>query len=261
MVCQRFQSKFLGSTVRSALNMGQRIEIFAAVFGVCIAAARSTAAPSRMDFQQSFRVSWNTTFPHDGCDAPISVTFGWAHIYVSLNTGVVSFLNNSTGKIMSSAVVPSQSCSIWSNSFPLVEPLEQNNSAVVVGGNVAIAFRGTSFDHDNVLWRSPEFVCTNLIAVSSQAVVVTNFTDYGVINAKNGSMWTLTYTTYENSSDCDANMYLIDPLKSTASMAFYTYWPSFSAGKTIYAMYNAVTGGILHCRCLVLRNLFNFTSG
>eukprot|EP00041_Stephanoeca_diplocostata_P011354 m.187236 g.187236 ORF g.187236 m.187236 type:complete len:142 (+) comp18501_c0_seq7:233-658(+) len=140
--------------------MDSRTGIYVALLGICMNGSESVTKVNFSEAEQGTQVLWNTTFPHNGCYAPISVTFGWGNIYASLNIGIIAFLDNNTGKIKNTAEIPSQSCSIFSNSYPLVLPLSQANVAVVAGGNTIMAFRGTSLNHTDVLWRSPEFVCT-----------------------------------------------------------------------------------------------------
>eukprot|EP00041_Stephanoeca_diplocostata_P011355 m.187234 g.187234 ORF g.187234 m.187234 type:complete len:234 (+) comp18501_c0_seq7:733-1434(+) len=72
-------------------------------------------------------------------------------------------------------------------------------------------------------------------------------------------MWTMSFATYDNSSQCDTNMYLIEPTKSTSSFAFYTYWPSFAAGNTIYMMYDALSGERLWERTSDVISYFHYS--
>ena len=185
-------------------------------------------------------VQWNTTFPSNDGHALVDAAFGWGKIYASLGSNV-SFLDSATGCIISSEAIPPQGCYIWSSVISVI-PLTQHNTAVVAGGNKLAAFHGTSFQH-NTVWNSPEFDCPNLQSVGTKAVVVTNFTTYGIVNTASGSMWTLPYTTYKDYSNWDANLYLIEPSATAPLAVFFTLWPSFNASfNTTYAMYDGATG-------------------
>lgn len=65
------------------------------------------------------------------------------------------------------------------------------------------------------------FDCPNLQSAGTKAVVVTNFTTYGIVNTAPGSMWTLRYTTYKDYSNWDANLYLIEPSATAPPAVFF----------------------------------------
>ena len=105
------------------------------------------------------------------------LSFGWGKIYATLPTGRAVFIHNDTGAVMTSADIPNESCLIWSATTAVMPLPTQADTAVVAGNNSLSAFRGTGLGK-SAIWTTEYFACTNVLAVSSQAVAITNFTTH-----------------------------------------------------------------------------------
>ena len=211
-----------------------------------LAAASALAPPPQL--------AWNATFEAVAQgDGLIDLQFGWGRIYVSLDSHAV-FLDNVTGHALNAEPRPDYSCYVWT-SRAFVQPLRaQPGMAVVAGNRTVTAFNGTDYeDGAAVAWRSPAFDCPYLEGVTSQVVVVNNFTVFGFVDVADGSMWTLNYTTLDQQSSVTDNLYLIEPPDSPPrgnhpalaghgeTYALVTDWGDNKEDVTT-TLYNAVTG-------------------
>eukprot|EP00035_Acanthoeca_spectabilis_P012468 m.222465 g.222465 ORF g.222465 m.222465 type:complete len:406 (-) comp15625_c0_seq3:2568-3785(-) len=209
----------------------------------------SEIPPNRLDW------TWNRTFP--GYDNLVGMEFGWGKIYVTLSGNQAEFLDAATGHSLGEGTAPSQGCFIWT-STTIVMPLPgPPDTAVMAGGNRVLEFTGTD-GFKNETWISSRFDCPYLQSVSTQAITVTNFTTFGVVSTKDGSMWTVNYATYETHGDVDGNIYLIEP-DPASLVVLVVSWPSFSSGATNNTLYDGYTGKVIWEKSSDAVNFFKYS--